>query len=153
MKDRTRRRRGGALRTAAVAMTGLLPLAGGAHPGLAHDGRTREAQVAMAPDHAMPPAHGAARVQAAAMGVNEVSVTNFQFQPAVLTVRAGTRVSWTNRDTTPHTVTSRDARFTSSAGMDTNDQHAVVFDRPGTYEYFCSLHPMMVGKVIVEPGG
>jgi plastocyanin len=108
---------------------------------------------ASAPAHTMPAAQASARLEAAALRVDEVSVTNFQFQPAVLTVRAGTRVTWTNRDTTPHTVTSRDARFASSAGMDTDDRYAVVFDRPGVYEYFCSLHPMMVGKVIVEPGG
>ncbi|HKT31512.1 MAG TPA: cupredoxin family copper-binding protein [Gammaproteobacteria bacterium] len=80
-----------------------------------------------------------------------VSISNFSFQPAVLTVKVGTRVTWTNHDTTPHTVTSSDKRFTSSGGLDTGDQHSVVFETPGTYEYFCSLHPMMTGKVIVQP--
>jgi plastocyanin len=65
-------------------------------------------------------------------------------------VTVGTKVTWTNHDSTPHTVTSADKRFDSSSGLDTNDQYSYVFDKPGTYEYFCSLHPMMVGKVVVS---
>ena len=87
----------------------------------------------------------------AAPAVNEVGIKNFSFQPAVLTVKAGTKVIWTNRDSTPHTVTSADKRFASSGGLDTDDQYSFKFDKPGSYEYFCSLHPMMVGKVIVQP--
>ena len=87
----------------------------------------------------------------AAPAVNAVSITNFSFQPAVLTVKVGTTVTWTNHDSTPHTVTSADKRFASSAGLDTDDQYAFKFDNPGSYEYFCSLHPMMVGKIIVQP--
>lgn len=92
-----------------------------------------------------------ATVAAAAPAANEVSISNFKFQPAVLVVKAGTKVTWSNRDTTPHTVTSTDRRFASSAGLDTNDQYSVEFDKPGTYGYFCSLHPMMVGKIVVKP--
>lgn len=84
--------------------------------------------------------------------ISTVSISNFSFQPAVLTVKAGTRVTWVNHDSTPHTVTSSDKRFSSSGGLDTNDQYSVLFDKPGTYEYFCSLHPMMTGKVIVRSG-
>src|SRR5574340_1001381 len=84
--------------------------------------------------------------------ISRVSISNFSFQPAVLTVKAGTRVTWANHDSTPHTVTSSDKRFSSSGGLDTNDQYSVLFDEPGTYEYFCSLHPMMTGKVIVRSG-
>lgn len=84
--------------------------------------------------------------------ISTVSISNFSFQPAVLTVKAGTRVTWANHDSTPHTVTSSDKRFSSSGGLDTNDQYSVLFDKPGTYEYFCSLHPMMTGKVIVRSG-
>ena len=90
----------------------------------------------------------AAALQPAA--VPGVSISNFSFQPAVLEVTAGTKVTWTNHDSTPHTVTSTDKRFDSSSGLDTNDQYSYVFDKPGTYEYFCSLHPMMVGKVVVS---
>lgn len=88
---------------------------------------------------------------AAAPVANTISISNFSFQPAVLTVTAGTKVTWTNRDTTPHTVTSADKRFASSAGLDTDDQYSFKFDKPGSYVYFCSLHPMMVGKIIVQP--
>ena len=79
-----------------------------------------------------------------------VNISNFSFQPAALEVTTGTKVTWTNHDSTPHTVTSTDKRFDSSSGLDTNDQYFYVFDKPGTYEYFCSLHPMMVGKVVVS---
>ena len=90
------------------------------------------------------------------MGANsaapaEVTIHNFSFQPPVLTVKSGTKVTWMNADSTPHTVTSSDKRFASSSGLDTHDRYSYVFDQAGTYEYFCSLHPMMVGKVIVEP--
>lgn len=89
----------------------------------------------------------------AAPAANTISINNFSFQPAVLVVKEGTKVIWTNHDTTPHTVTSADKRFASSAGLDTDDQYSVKFDKPGSYEYFCSLHPMMVGKIIVQPAG
>lgn len=92
-----------------------------------------------------------ATMAAAATTISEISIGNFSFHPAVLTVKAGTKVTWTNHDNTPHTVTSSDKRFTSSGGLDTGDQYSFVFGNPGTYEYFCSLHPMMVGKVIVQP--
>lgn len=88
---------------------------------------------------------------AAPAAVSTVSISNFSFHPAVLTVKTGARVTWTNHDTTPHTVTSSDKRFNSSGGLDTGDQYSIVFDKPGTYAYFCSLHPMMVGKIIVQP--
>ncbi|HEV2220681.1 MAG TPA: plastocyanin/azurin family copper-binding protein [Casimicrobiaceae bacterium] len=80
-----------------------------------------------------------------------VTIRDFSFRPPVITVKVGTKVTWTNADSTPHTVTSSDKRFASSSGLDTQDRYSYVFDRAGTYEYFCSLHPMMVGKVMVEP--
>ena len=86
----------------------------------------------------------------AASAANAISITNFSFQPAVLVVKAGTKITWTNYDSTPHTVTSADKRFASSGGLDTGDQYSFKFDKPGSYEYFCSLHPMMVGKIIVQ---
>ena len=86
----------------------------------------------------------------AASAANEISISNFSFQPVVLVVKVGTKITWTNHDSTPHTVTSVDKRFASSSGLDTGDQYSFKFDKPGSYEYFCSLHPMMVGKVIVQ---
>jgi plastocyanin len=78
-----------------------------------------------------------------------VKIANFTFGPKELTVRPGTTVTWTNADDTPHTVTAVDGAFRSKA-LDTGDSFAFTFARPGAYAYFCSLHPMMTGKVIVK---
>ena len=87
---------------------------------------------------------------AKAIRTQQVEIRNFAFVPATLTVPAGTRVVWTNRDEEPHVITSAGAQFASSKGMDTSDSYAVTFSRPGTYAYYCSIHPMMVGTVIVQ---
>ncbi|HXZ14274.1 MAG TPA: cupredoxin family copper-binding protein [Candidatus Sulfotelmatobacter sp.] len=79
----------------------------------------------------------------------EVKIDNFSFSPQELTVAAGTKVTWINRDDIPHTVTSTSDKFKSKA-LDTDDQFSFTFDAPGTYEYFCSIHPKMTGKVIVK---
>ena len=82
---------------------------------------------------------------------NQVVIDNFAFQPATLTVKAGTKVTWVNRDDVPHTATStaRPKRFDSRT-LDTDDQFSHVFTAPGTYEYFCAVHPNMTGRVIVK---
>lgn len=80
----------------------------------------------------------------------QVTIDNFSFTPATLTVIAGTRVTWTNHDDIPHTVAESDLKFKSKA-LDTNDSFSHDFTKPGTYEYFCSLHPKMVAKIIVQP--
>lgn len=77
-----------------------------------------------------------------------VAIANFTFDPAVVTVPAGTTVTWTNRDDIPHTVTAADGAFQSEP-LDTDDAYARRFDQPGSFDYFCSLHPHMTGKVIV----
>jgi plastocyanin len=79
----------------------------------------------------------------------EVKIDNFSFIPQELTVAAGTKVTWVNRDDIPHTVRSTEDKFKSKA-LDTDDQFAFTFDTPGTYEYFCSIHPKMTAKVIVK---
>lgn len=80
----------------------------------------------------------------------EVAIQNFAFSPKTITVRAGTRVVWTNRDEEPHTVTSAGNQFTSSKALDSGDIYATTFSKPGTYTYYCSIHPMMVGTIIVQ---
>ena len=80
---------------------------------------------------------------------NTINVDNFSFSPATLTVTAGTTVTWTNHDDIPHNIVERDQKFKSKA-LDTDDSYSHTFAEPGTYEYFCGLHPKMVGKVIVE---
>jgi plastocyanin len=77
-----------------------------------------------------------------------VSIDNFAFAPADLTVATGTTVVWTNQDDIPHTVTSTEGVFKSRA-MDTDDSFSFTFEKVGSYRYFCSLHPHMVGMVRV----
>lgn len=80
----------------------------------------------------------------------QIEIRNFAFAPATLTVPAGTRVVWTNHDEEPHVITSAGSLFASSKGLDTGDSYAVAFSKPGTYAYYCSIHPMMVGTIIVK---
>jgi plastocyanin len=79
-----------------------------------------------------------------------VVIDNFAFEPATLTVAPGTRVTWTNRDDEPHAVQASDRKTFKSPPLDTGDSFSRVFDRPGRYDYFCSLHPHMTGAVIVQ---
>src|SRR5262249_14321979 len=79
------------------------------------------------------------------------TIDNFTFAPARLTVKAGTTVTWRNEDDIPHTVTASSRLFKSKA-LDTDDSFSFTFTEPGTYEYFCSLHPRMTATVVVEPG-
>jgi len=80
----------------------------------------------------------------------EVKIDNFTFAPGTLTVTAGTTVKWVNRDDIPHTVVSEDKSTFKSKAMDTDDSFTYTFTKPGTYTYFCSIHPKMVGKVVVQ---
>jgi plastocyanin len=81
----------------------------------------------------------------------EVKVDNFSFGPATLTVPAGTAVTWTNRDDIPHTIVSTDdPKAFKSKVLDTDEKFSFTFSKPGTYQYFCSIHPKMTGKVIVQ---
>ena len=82
---------------------------------------------------------------------HRVTIDNFAFNPQVLTVAPGTRVTWLNRDDVPHTATSSDwpPRFRSDA-MDTDAQFSYVFTAPGTYHYFCAVHPKMTGTIVVK---
>ncbi len=81
----------------------------------------------------------------------EVKIDNFSFGPATLTVPVGTSVTWTNRDDIPHTVVSTDGVFKSKV-LDTDEKFSFTFtfSKAGTYPYFCSIHPKMTGKVIVQ---
>jgi plastocyanin len=98
-------------------------------------------------DHAAEPP--AAKSVAAA--ANQVVIDNFTFGPATLTVVVGTKVVWTNDDADPHTVTSEtDPKLLKSPPLDSGDSFAFTFDKPGTYRYFCSLHPHMQGIIVVQ---
>jgi plastocyanin len=78
-----------------------------------------------------------------------VVVKDFKFMPTPLTVKAGSTVTWTNKDDDVHTVVSDTGTFKSGA-MDTNDSYSFKFDKPGTYHFTCSLHPRMVGTIVVQ---
>jgi plastocyanin len=78
-----------------------------------------------------------------------VTIDNFNFVSAALTVPAGTTVVWTNRDDVPHTITSSSKAF-DSGPVQTDGQFSFTFATPGTYTYFCAIHPFMTGKVIVQ---
>jgi amicyanin len=81
----------------------------------------------------------------------EVKIDNFSFSPATLTIAAGTTVTWINRDDIPHTVvTSDDPKAFKSKALDTDDKFSFAFTKAGTYSYFCSIHPKMTGKVVVQ---
>ena len=79
----------------------------------------------------------------------EVTIDNFSFGPGTLTVPVGTTVTWTNRDDIPHTVVSTEGVFKSKV-LDTDEKFSFTFSKAGTYSYFCSIHPKMTGKVIVQ---
>ena len=95
---------------------------------------------------------GAGSLPAAAQqkaDMTEVKIDNFSFGPAELKVPVGTTVTWTNHDDIPHTAVSTDKMFKSKV-LDTDEKFSFTFSKPGTYEYFCSIHPKMTGKVVVQ---
>ena len=79
-----------------------------------------------------------------------VTIDNFTFNPATITISPGTRVVWLNRDDIPHLVVGRDDKSIKSPPLDTGSSYAFTFAHPGTYEYFCGIHPMMQGTVLVR---
>jgi plastocyanin len=79
-----------------------------------------------------------------------ITIDNFSFAPATLTVKAGTTVTWTNRDDIPHGIASANNAFKKGPALDTDDSFSFTFTTPGTYQYFCYLHPKMVGSIVVQ---
>jgi plastocyanin len=106
----------------------------------------------------LPPAFAAASADAAkrrqtretvALAANEIGIDNFKFSPATLRVTAGTKVVWINNDDVPHLIVNVENRFRQSGVLDTSQRFSATLTKPGTYRYFCSLHPMMQGTIIV----
>jgi plastocyanin len=87
---------------------------------------------------------------AVAHGPNEIGIDNFAFKPGTLTVKRGTAVTWINDDDVPHLIVSTEGKFKSSPLLDTNGRFSATLTAPGTYKYFCSLHPQMQGSIVVE---
>jgi plastocyanin len=79
-----------------------------------------------------------------------VSIDNFTFTPQTLTVKAGTAVTWTNKDDIPHGIAWVKNAFAKSKALDTDDSYSLTFTTPGTYAYFCYLHPHMTGTLVIE---
>jgi amicyanin len=80
---------------------------------------------------------------------NTVKIDNFSFTPPTMTIPAGTQVTWVNHDDVPHNIVSTEKRFTSPV-LDTDERFSYSFTAPGTYDYYCSLHPRMTAKIIVK---
>jgi len=86
--------------------------------------------------------------EAGAAAKHEIAVDNFSFSPAMASVPVGSTITWTNHDDVPHTVVATERQFKSPV-LDTGEQFSHRFDAPGSYAYFCSLHPKMTGRIVV----
>jgi plastocyanin len=92
----------------------------------------------------------AAMAQAPAANPAAIKIDNFNFTPPTLVVAPGTTVTWTNDDDSPHSVREKDGKF-KSAALDTDETFSQIFTAPGEYDYFCSIHPRMTGRIVVKP--
>jgi plastocyanin len=88
-------------------------------------------------------------VMGAAPAADRITIKDFMFAPTALTIKAGTTVTWVNEDEEPHTVVSATGLFRSQA-IDTKESFAFKFDKPGEYHFICTIHPQMMGTVIVQ---
>ena len=89
-------------------------------------------------------------VVAAAASPTTIKIDNFAFDPATLTITAGTTVTWKNEDDSPHRIGDKNGAF-KSAALDTDETFSHTFASPGEYPYICTIHPYMVGRIIVKP--
>jgi len=89
------------------------------------------------------------RRKSVALGPTEIGIDNFQFTPPTLRAKAGSTITWINNDDVPHLIVNVQQRFKASAILDTDQRYSVTLTKPGTYDYFCSLHPKMQGQIIV----
>ena len=81
-------------------------------------------------------------------GARDIAVDNFNFAPSTTSVPVGSTITWTNRDDVPHNIVSTERKFKSPV-LDTDERFSHRFDEPGTYRYFCSIHPKMTGQIVV----
>ena len=84
------------------------------------------------------------------VGQNKIEIKDFAFNPQTITVKSGEKITWINRDEEPHTVVSVEKQFKKSTALDTDQEFTVVAGYPGTYTYFCSVHPKMTGTILVK---
>jgi plastocyanin len=81
---------------------------------------------------------------------NKIEIKDFAFNPQTLTVKSGEKVTWINRDEEPHTIVSVEKQFKKSTALDTDQEFTITAGAPGTYNYFCSVHPKMTGTIVIE---
>jgi plastocyanin len=81
---------------------------------------------------------------------NRIEIKDFAFNPQTITVKSGEKVIWINRDDEPHTIVSVGKQFKKSTALDTDQEFTITAGAPGTYDYFCSVHPKMTGTIVVE---
>lgn len=84
------------------------------------------------------------------LGPVPVKIDNFSFGPSTVTIPAGSTITWTNQDDVPHVVVSDDNKLFKSQALDTNDRFSFTFTKPGTYNYYCAIHPRMTATVVVH---
>ena len=90
------------------------------------------------------------KVDSAGGQQNKIEIKDFAFNPPTLTVKSGETITWINRDEEPHTIVSVEKQFKKSTALDTDQEFTITAGAPGTYEYFCSVHPKMTGTIVVE---
>lgn len=83
-------------------------------------------------------------------GTSKIEIKDFHFNPETVTVKSGQTITWINRDEEPHTVVSVEKQFKKSPPLDTDQSFTITAGAPGTYTYFCSVHPKMTGTIVVE---
>jgi plastocyanin len=95
---------------------------------------------------------GQAEKEASADGAkkNQIEIKDFHFNPQTLTVKSGDKITWINRDEEPHTIVSVEKQFKKSRALDTDEEFTVTAGAPGTYNYYCSVHPKMTGTIVVK---
>ena len=82
-------------------------------------------------------------------GQNKIEIKDFAFNPQTITVKSGEKITWINRDEEPHTIVSVEKQFKKSTALDTDQEFTITAGTPGTYTYYCSVHPKMTGKIVV----
>ena len=83
-------------------------------------------------------------------GGNRIEIKDFAFNPQTITVKSGEKITWINRDEEPHTIVSVEKQFKKSSALDTDQEFTITAGAPGTYTYYCSVHPKMTGTIVIE---
>ena len=83
-------------------------------------------------------------------GESKIEIKDFAFNPQTITVKSGEKITWVNRDEEPHTIVSVEKQFKKSSALDTDQEFTITAGAPGTYTYFCSVHPKMTGTIVVQ---